>query len=982
VQKIVPFVLRDGTAALCHLTEPSNGAWEPQLSRAAALGFDAIVLDADPDALAPEDLASLITRVKSKQLSVFLNLAPEQAEQTLAAWCEAGVAGFCCMAAQRLPPATWARLLAAARVHHPDVLFLAFTHGASPEAIARLSGCGFNGAASSCCWWDFRAAWLEEDAERVSRLGLVIAMPEPPFAPAGADLCAKRRSLLLAAHYAPLWVMRLGFEAGLEPEIVAVNARRHAEPELFSGRPARLVSSPGAEIAVLARGTRQQPGLVLAFNPDLDRPAVLEAEAVLPEIGDAGGILEPGGQREPIGSGQSLRLGPGEAQVLRFVRTAAIHRPFDRLAEQAAATPRIAIEAVRPTVDGGRFPAKRIAGEVVMVEADLISDGHGVLAADLLWQPADATEWKRIAMKPLGNDRYTASFPVARIGRYFFTIEAWHDAFASLLQNIAKETEAGVSVALEIEEAMALMRGAAKLTQGKQLARLARALEPATPEERLALLTKPEAAAAMREGAKRDFLVRQEPALEIEAERPAAGFASWYELFPRSQSGDPARHGTFVDVIARLPAIRAMGFDVLYFPPIHPIGQAHRKGRNNALVPASGDPGSPYAIGSDEGGHDAIHPALGTLADFQRLREAAAREGIELALDFAIQCAPDHPWVRAHPEWFEWRPDGTIRYAENPPKRYEDIVNVAFYAPGAVPSLWNALRDVVQFWLEQGVHIFRVDNPHTKPLPFWEWLIEDIRAREPDVIFLSEAFTRPTMMYRLAKIGFSQSYTYFTWRNTKHELTSYFTELAAEPVADFFRPHLFVNTPDINPFFLQKGGRPAFLIRAALAATLSGLWGMYNGFELCEGRALPGREEYLDAEKYEIRAWDWDRPGNIRAEITRLNQIRHANPALHSHRGLEFLNAFDENVLYYMKTSRDRRNTLLIAVNLDPHRPVEAEIEIPLWRFGLADHASIGAEELMRLRPLVWRGKRQRIRLDPSDLPFAIWRLDQPVSAP
>ncbi len=305
-------------------------------------------------------------------------------------------------------------------------------------------------------------------------------------------------------------------------------------------------------------------------------------------------------------------------------------------------------------------------------------------------------------------------------------------------------------------------------------------------------------------------------------------------------------------------------------------------------------------------------------------------------------------------------------------------MNVAFYAPGAAPALWEALRDVVRFWIDQGVRIFRVDNPHTKPLPFWEWLLDDIRARDPDVIFLAEAFTRPTMMYRLAKVGFSQSYTYFTWRNTKYELTSYFTELANEPVSDFFRPHLFVNTPDINPFFLQTGGRPAFLIRAALACTLSGLWGMYNGFELCESRALRGREEYDNSEKYEIRAWDWDRPGNIRAEISRLNQIRRANPALHSHRGLEFLNAFDDAVLYYAKSTPDGRNTLLVAVNLDPRRAIETDLEIPFWRFGLPDEAAIGAEDLMRARSLIFRGKRQRVRLDPNDLPFVIWRLENP----
>jgi starch synthase (maltosyl-transferring) len=1032
------FLLASGTAALCRLV-PRQGAWAAGLARARELGFDAVVLDPDagPDANADfggaaapaDDLAALVASAASEGLGIILDLSPQRASgplaaEEIAAWCEAGIAGFRCTTAHHLPPGTWARTIAAARARHPGTLFLAFAHGATPEALGLLAPCGFDAAASSSCWWDFRAGWIDEDAARLAAFGPVIAMPEPPGSPPDspigsppiADPRARRRALLLAAHYAPIWMMRIGFEAAdlapdLALETARLNASRHAHPALFAGPPARLVSPPGAEIAVLARGTRQNPGLVLALNPDLDRPAALPASSVLPAIGGAGGVLvpedamdsapgsaigsAPGGEHEPIGPAQSLRLGPGEGLVLRFVPTSAIRRASRRAVERVAAAPRIAIEAVRPAIEDGRFPARRIVGDTVTVAADLIADGHERLAADLLWRAADEIGWERTPMKPLGNDRFAAQFPLARIGRYLFTIEAWHDRFASLLDEIAKKRAAAIGIALELEEAIDLVRAAAhnaaqNATVNQQagaaplapLAALLAKLEQAGPEARLALLSAPETAALMRAGAPRPFLVRREPPLPLESERPAAGFASWYELFPRSQSGDPARHGTFADVITRLPAIRAMGFDILYFPPIHPIGRVNRKGPNNALAAGPDDPGSPYAIGAAEGGHDAIHPALGTRADFQRLRVAAAAEGIEIALDFAIQCAPDHPWVSAHPEWFEWRPDGSIRYAENPPKRYEDIVNVAFHAPGAVPALWNALRDVVRFWLAEGVRIFRVDNPHTKPLPFWEWLIEDIRVREPDVIFLAEAFTRPTMMYRLAKIGFSQSYTYFTWRNTKHELTAYFTELATPPLADFFRPNLFVNTPDINPFFLQQGGRPAFLIRAVLAATLSGLWGVYNGFELCESRALPGREEYLDSEKYQIRAWDWDRPGNITAEITRLNAIRRANPALHSHRGLEFLNAFDDDILYYAKTSPDLANTLLVAVNLDPHRAIEAEIEIPLWRFGLPDHASIGAEDLMRGGGLAWHGKRQRIRLDPADLPFAIWRLDRPQTMP
>ncbi|HEV2187958.1 MAG TPA: alpha-amylase family glycosyl hydrolase, partial [Stellaceae bacterium] len=460
----------------------------------------------------------------------------------------------------------------------------------------------------------------------------------------------------------------------------------------------------------------------------------------------------------------------------------------------------------------------------------------------------------------------------------------------------------------------------------------------------------------------------------VEAERRAAGFASWYELFPRSQSGDPGRHGTFADVIARLPAISAMGFDVLYFPPIHPIGAKNRKGRDNAPRAEPGDPGSPYAIGGAAGGHDAIHPALGTLNDFRRLRAAAARYGIELALDFAVQCSPDHPWLRQHPDWFDWRPDGSIRYAENPPKKYEDIVNVDFYAGSAVPSLWLALRDVVLFWAGEGVRLFRVDNPHTKPLAFWEWLIGEVRARFPDAIFLAEAFTRPKLMYRLAKIGFSQSYTYFTWRNTKAELTEYLTELTTN-ARDFFRPHFFVNTPDINPVFLQTSGRPGFLIRAALAATLSGLFGVYSGFELCEARALPGREEYASSEKYEIRAWDWEAPGNIIAEITRLNHIRRVNPALQTHLGTSFHNAFNDQILYYSKATPDLQNVVLAAVNLDPRFLQECDIEVPLWLWGLSDAASVAVTDLMAGHHFIWTGKMQHIRLDPAVLPFAIWRL-------
>ncbi len=409
---------------------------------------------------------------------------------------------------------------------------------------------------------------------------------------------------------------------------------------------------------------------------------------------------------------------------------------------------------------------------------------------------------------------------------------------------------------------------------------------------------------------------------------------------------------------------------------MHPIGRINRKGPNNTLTPGPEDVGSPYAVGSAEGGHDAIHPALGTLEDFLHLRKAAEAHGLELALDFAIQCSPDHPWLREHKDWFDWRPDGTIRYAENPPKKYQDIVNVDFYASGSVPELWLALANVVLFWCEQGIRLFRVDNPHTKPFPFWQWMIAEVRARYPDAVFLAEAFTRPKVMARLGKVGFGQSYTYFTWRNTKAELTEYLTQLTTEAPKDFFRPHFFVNTPDINPSFLQNATRGAFLIRAAAAATLSGLWGVYNGFELCEGTPLaPGKEEYLDSEKFQIRTWDWDRPGNIVPEITRLNAIRRENPALRTQHGITFLPAANDAVLFFEKATRDRGNVILVAISLDPNHVQSARLELPMWKWGLPDQGPLAAEDLLDGRQFGLDAKFYDITLTP-DRPYAIWRAE------
>jgi starch synthase (maltosyl-transferring) len=418
---------------------------------------------------------------------------------------------------------------------------------------------------------------------------------------------------------------------------------------------------------------------------------------------------------------------------------------------------------------------------------------------------------------------------------------------------------------------------------------------------------------------------------------------------------------------------------VLYLTPIHPIGRINRKGRNNTLTPGPDDPGSPYAIGSEEGGHDAIHPELGTFGDFARLVDAAHSHGLEIALDFAIQCAPDHPWIKEHPEWFDWRPDGTIKFAENPPKKYEDIVNVHFYRE-ALPSLWYALRDVVLFWVDKGVKIFRVDNPHTKPVPFWEWMIREVQDRHPDVIFLSEAFTRPKMMRRLAKVGFTQSYSYFTWRNRKNEIIEYLTELTRTESRLYMRPNFFANTPDINPIYLQTGGRPAHQVRLVLASLLSPSYGLYNGFEICEATPLPGKEEYLDSEKFELRAWDFDRPEHIKDDIRLINRARRDNPALWRFTNLNFLNAWDDNILAFYKITPERDNCIVAAVNLDPHGAHGADLELPLWEFGLPDDASIEAVDLAADRRLPWSGKMQHVWLDPAQRPYAIWRLVPPLT--
>ncbi|KAF1029380.1 MAG: Alpha-1,4-glucan:maltose-1-phosphate maltosyltransferase 2 [Pseudomonas sp.] len=646
---------------------------------------------------------------------------------------------------------------------------------------------------------------------------------------------------------------------------------------------------------------------------------------------------------------------------------------------QALLLPRIAIESTTPVIDGGEFAVKAVVGQRIAVTSKVFADGHDQLAVLIRWRRHEEDVWQREVMRDVGNNGWQGAFTVTAEGAHEYCIEAWVDTFASFCYELSKKHEAGVPVSLELQEGRNLVLQAAERSEPAlhdALMALHQALLGEAQSGQVGLFLHEDSAQLMRQADLRPYLSISR-VFPVEVERVAAQFASWYELFPRSITDDPFRHGTFNDVHARLPMIRDMGFDVLYFPPIHPIGRAHRKGPNNSLTAGPNDPGSPYAIGSEDGGHEAIHPQLGSLEDFRRLVRAAAEHGLEIALDFAIQCSQDHPWLKQHPGWFNWRPDGTIKYAENPPKKYQDIVNVDFYAADAIPGLWTELRDIVVGWVEEGVHTFRVDNPHTKPLPFWQWLISDVRRQYPHVIFLAEAFTTPAMMARLGKVGYSQSYTYFTWRNTKAELSEYLGQLNESPWRECFRPNFFVNTPDINPAFLHESGRAGFLIRAALATMGSGLWGMYSGFELCEAAALPGKEEYLDSEKYQLRPRDFNAPGNIIAEIARLNRIRRENPALHSHLGLTLYNVWNDNILYFGKRSQEGNNFILVAVSLDPFNAQEAHFELPLWELGLPDDAQTQGEDLMNGHRWTWYGKTQFMRIEPWHQPFGIWRISR-----
>jgi starch synthase (maltosyl-transferring) len=772
--------------------------------------------------------------------------------------------------------------------------------------------------------------------------------------------------------------------------IAATNAMKAETPTLNEEGPQRRISAPHAPyVALLREATDRNDGCVLLLiNPDSHRACSIEPGPILFETGGRfSGFEDATPHASPIRlvPGQPFILDAFGMRVFRGEPVRSPRRPSDRSEKvsekrlERLARERVVIESVWPELDGGRHPVKRVVGDVLEVWADIFSDGHEHLRACLKYRGAGDTAWTDVPMRLFDNDRWVGRIPLLRNGRTIYTIEAWRDLFETWRADLVKKRDAGLSVSLELVEGRKLVETALAANDDKALRAVLERLDwKSGGDSAMEVLLSDELSDLMGRLAPRTNLSAYHRELEVIVDRSAASYGAWYELFPRSASGVPGRHGTFDDVIARLPYVREMGFDVLYLPPIHPIGRTNRKGQNNSLEAAPDDPGSPWAIGAFEGGHTAIHRELGSFDDFERLLAAAKREGMEVALDFAIQCSPDHPWIKEHPEWFDWRPDGSIKFAENPPKKYQDIVNVHFYR-GALPSLWYALRDVVLFWIDRGVRIFRVDNPHTKPVPFWEWLIGEVRDRHPDTIFLSEAFTRPKMMHKLAKIGFSQSYTYFTWRNTKAELAAYLTELTQTAAKEYFRPNFFVNTPDINPPFLQTGGRPAFRIRATLAATLSSLWGLYSGFELCEATPIPDREEYLNSEKYEIKVWDWNRPGNIRDTIASLNRIRRANPALHRNDTLRFYTAHSEQILFYGKTSAGRDNIIWVAVNLDPHNAHEATIELPLGDLHLGNDAELEVEELFSGERFRWRGRTQWIRLDPGQNPCAIWRISPPA---
>lgn len=638
------------------------------------------------------------------------------------------------------------------------------------------------------------------------------------------------------------------------------------------------------------------------------------------------------------------------------------------------------IEHVQPEIDGGYFPIKRIIGEKVKVTADIFTDGHDQISAALLFRKLGKEKWQFSPMSFVGNDLWSGEFTVEEIGIYEYTIEGWVDHLMTWLKDIQKRFQAQEKIKVDLLSGIPLLERLTQqitLKEGKYISQLiSRLKEEEHPEKLITILQDKILTVIIEENPLKNHKTRYPKELKVIVDRKKALFGAWYELFPRSCSPEINQQGTFLDCEKILPDIANLGFDILYFPPIHPIGKTHRKGKNNAITTQKGDPGSPWAIGDETGGHMAIHPQLGNLNDLHRLIKKAKEYGIEIALDLAFQCSQDHPYIKTHPEWFRWRADGSIQYAENPPKKYEDIVPFDFET-GHWQELWQELKKITLYWIEQGIKIFRVDNPHTKPFLFWEWLISQVKEKYPEVIFLSESFTRPKVMYRLAKIGFTQSYTYYTWRNTKYELTEYLNELTNAPIKEYFRPNFWPNTPDILSEYLQLGDRPAFFIRFILAATLSSNYGIYGPpYERFTNQAVSGKEEYLNSEKYEIKQWkNEDIKESTRDFISRINQIRRENPALQMTNNLKFYHVDNDNLLYFGKVSEDLSDIILIVINLDPHYIQSGWVQVPLSEMGIKPDQPFLAQDLLGGDQYIWQGEYNYVELNPQILPAHILKI-------
>jgi len=640
----------------------------------------------------------------------------------------------------------------------------------------------------------------------------------------------------------------------------------------------------------------------------------------------------------------------------------------------------VVIENVQPEIDGGSFPIKRIIGEKIKVTADIFADGHDQIRASLLFRKKGKEKWQFSPMNFEGNDRWSGDFTVQGIGIYDYSIEGWVDPLITWLNNIPKRFQAQEKIKVDILSNIPLLERLAQqitLKERKYINQIiTRLKEEDKPEKLVAILQDKTLSIIIQENPLKYHKIRYCKKLKVIIDRKKALFSTWYELFPRSCSQEKNQHGTFLDCEKILPDIAKLGFDILYFPPIHPIGKTHRKGKNNSIIAQKGDPGSPWAIGDESGGHMAIHPQLGNLNDFHRLIKKAKEYGIEIALDLAFQCSRDHPYIKIHPEWFRWRADGTIQYAENPPKKYEDIVPFDFETDHW-QELWQELKKITFYWIEQGIKIFRVDNPHTKPFLFWEWLIGQVKEKYPEVIFLAEAFTRPKVMYRLAKVGFTQSYTYFSWRNTKNELTEYLNELTNSKIKEYFRPNFWPNTPDILSEYLQSGNRPAFLIRFILAATLSSNYGIYGPvYERFINQAIAGKEEYLYSEKYEIKQWkNEDIKENTRDFISRINQIRRENSAFQMTNNLKFYHVDNDNLICFAKFNNDLSNIILVVINLDPHYTQSGWVQVPLSDMGIETDQPFLAHDLLGGDQYIWKGEYNYVELNPNTLPAHIFKM-------